>query len=391
MIHSGEQASLKKLIAISNFGDFVGGGECSFFDMVSHIGNWFCPIVVAPKKGRLVNRFKVNNIYVEVIPFLKIRPWLFSDILKSIQSLKKTVEKANASLIYANGSKPAFYGGIVGRILKLPVIWHCRIAERDYLLDSVLSQLSRLIIVNSRATAKRFSKRIQNKIRIVHNGVDIQWLKDKSVCRAHVQATGCRIILVVARVSKVKRHDLAISAFEEAAGTHPDLHLVLVGAKDPFEPEWWNYLQKRANNSLYTERIHWIGQVEDIRPWYRSAAILLLPSDNESFGRVLVEAMAFGIPVIATRCGGVPEIVRHGKDGILVSMGKSHELADAIRIILENDDTRLKMGRFGAERAKEFSLESHIKAIIGAFEEASGLERTIRSKQDSNILIGGGQ
>jgi glycosyltransferase involved in cell wall biosynthesis len=100
--------------------------------------------------------------------------------------------------------------------------------------------------------------------------------------------------------------------------------------------------------------------------------------------------MACGVPVVATRGGGVPEIVRHGKDGILVPMGRSPELADAIRRILEDDATRLKMGRSGEERAKEFDLGSHVKAIIGAFEEAIGIEKTLVSKKAYSGLIAGG-
>jgi len=391
MSHSGEPVCPMRLIAISNFGDFVGGGECSFLDVVSYIGSRFYPVVVTPENGKLVDRLRAKNIPTNVIPLSKIRPWLFPGVSKSIRCLTKAAKKTNASLIYANGSRPAFYGGMVGRVLKIPVVWHCRVAEKDQWFDSVLSRLSNLIIVNSRATGKRFSGQVQGKIRIIHNGIDTQWLKDERVRRAHLQAPGSRIILVVARVSKCKRHDLALSVFEEAAGAYPDLHLVLVGAKDPFEPEWWNYLQKRTVDSHYAGRIHWIGHVEDVRPWYRAASILLLPSDNEAFGRVLVEAMACKVPVVATRGGGVPEIVRHGKDGILVPMGKSRELADAVRSLLEDDATRLKMGRSGEKRAKEFGLESHVRAIIDAFEEAIGIERTILPKQPSNSHLPIGQ
>jgi mannosyltransferase len=372
------------MIAISNFSDFIGGGEYSFFDIISHISNYFLPVVVTSKYGTLVDRFKVNNIPTEVIHLSKIRPWLLPGVLKTIRSLTKATRKAKASIIYANGSRPAFYGGIVGRVLKIPVIWHCRIAEKDPYFDLVLSRLSRLIIVNSLATGKRFSGKTQDKIRVIYNGIDTKWLNDKSVRRAHVQTLDGKILLVVGRVSKVKRHDLAISAFDETAGFYPDLHLVIVGAKDPDEPGWWNYLQKRTTDSPYAERIHWRGHVEDVRPWYRSASILLLPSDNESFGRVLVEAMASRIPVVATRVGGVPEIVRHGKDGILVPMGESRKLTDAILRLLKDDHIRRKMGRSGIQRAKAFDLESHLRAISEAFKEAMETKNAVESKRAFN-------
>jgi glycosyltransferase involved in cell wall biosynthesis len=375
MSHREEPTSLKKLIAISNFGDFVGGGEYSFFDVVSNIGNWFIPIVVSPKNGSLVDRFQIYGTPVVVIPLSKLRPWLLPGIYKSIQCLKKTIKKANPKLIYANGSRPAFYGGIVGKTLKIPVIWHCRITEKDPSFDSVLSRLSNIIIVNSQATAKRFSDHLQRKIRIIHNGIDTQWFKMEGICGDPIQVPVGRILLVVARVSKWKGHDLALNAFEKIAGAFPDLHLVMIGEKDPLENEWWEYLQKRTVDSSYVERIHWIGPVEDVRPWYRAASILLLPSENEPFGRVLVEAMACGVPVVATSSGGVPEVVRHRKDGFLVPKGNSYEMAGAIKRILLNDDVKTKLGMSGKERAKLFSLESHLKSVICAFDEAIGHKR----------------
>jgi glycosyltransferase involved in cell wall biosynthesis len=377
----------KKILAISNYGNFVGGGEHSFFNLISCIRNHFHPVVIVPENGSVGNRFQKQNIHTQVIPLSKIRPWLFPSIFKTVRRLIIVAKNAKISLLYANGSRPAFYGGIVGKALKIPVIWHCRIAEKDYGLDSVLSRLSNLIIVNSGVTARRFSEQIQCKIQIIYNGIDTQWLKEEGICRDHVQAPDGKILLVVARVSKCKRHDLALNAFEEIAGAHPDLHLVLIGAKDPFEDEWWNYLHNRTSDSPLAERIHWIGHVEDIRSWYRAASILLLPSDNESFGRVLVEAMACKVPVVATAAGGIPEIVRHGKDGILVPVGKSQEMANAIKQILKDDSIKTKMSQSAEERAKKFSHESHIRAIISTFEETLGIEQTIVHKQPPNNFI----
>jgi glycosyltransferase involved in cell wall biosynthesis len=300
-------------------------------------------------------------------------------------------EKTNASIIYANGSRPAFYGGIEGRVLGIQLIWHCRIDEKDQLFDTVLSRLSSLIIVNSRATARRFAGHLQKKVRIIYNGIDTQWLKNGRVRKASVQGPDSKILLMVSRVSKVKRHDLAISAFEKTAETNPNLHLAIVGARDPSENQWWSYLQKQAVNSPYAKRIHWIGHVDDVRPWYRAASILLMPSDNESFGRVLVEAMACGVPVVATNSGAIPEIVRHGKDGILVPVGKSHELAEAIMRLLSDETTRLKMGRSGEQRAKAFDLESHLNKIIDAFEETIGIKPNSISTPPSQKFLTTGQ
>ena len=142
-----------------------------------------------------------------------------------------------------------------------------------------------------------------------------------------------------------------------------------LGTKDHLDPEWWDELHKRSSRSAFTERIHWIGQVEDIRPWLRSAFLLLLASDGEPFGRVLVEAMACGVPVIATRSGGIPEVVREGMDGLLASPGNAEELSEGILKLLGDTAFRDRIAESGRERAENFSIENHVHKMVQVFEE----------------------
>jgi glycosyltransferase involved in cell wall biosynthesis len=204
---------------------------------------------------------------------------------------------------------------------------------------------------------------------VVHNGLDIGWLRDESVPRPGLIGNAWKVILVVARISRWKRHDLVLSAFERIAGLESKVHLVCLGSSDPLEPEWWDYLQERSHQSAFSNRIHWVGHVEDVRPWYRAAYMLVLASENEAFGRVLVEAMACGLPVIATKNGGVPEIVRHGKEGFLVLPGNSEEIAEAMSKMLKDQPLRESLGRFAEKRAEHFSLDSHVEMMIKVFDD----------------------
>ena len=124
-----------------------------------------------------------------------------------------------------------------------------------------------------------------------------------------------------------------------------------------------------SSQSAFSERVHWIGQVEDIRPWLRSASLLLLTSDAESFGRVLIEAMACGVPVIATRSGGIPEVVRDGIDGLLVAPGNAQQISGAIVKLFTNDELRSRLSESGIRRAEEYSLEAHMKRMTEIFAE----------------------
>jgi glycosyltransferase involved in cell wall biosynthesis len=349
----------------------LGGGEQSFYDLISNLPEIWNVLAIVPEEGELATRLRKNGIDTEIALLPSIRPWFLFKILSSLKRLFNLFRRYCPALVYVNGPRAAFYGGIIGRILEIPVIWHCRIVERDIYLDPLLCRLSTLIIANSQATAKRFNPHFKSKVKTVYNGIDSVWLQDETVQKPNLIQPDWKVMLVAARISKSKRHDLALSAFEKIAISNPKLHLVCVGAKDRLDPGLHDYLIMKAGQSQFSDRIHWIGQADDMRPWYKSADILLFPAENEAFGRVLVEAMACGVPVVATRSGGVPEIVRDGIDGILVSPGNVDELFLAALRILENESFRIQLSEAAKKRAESFSLKLHIENMVEIFENTA--------------------
>jgi glycosyltransferase involved in cell wall biosynthesis len=362
---------MKLALAISNHGIMLGGGEYSFLDFISHLARHWSGLAAVPCDGELSDKLRLRGIETHSIPLPPVRPWQIFNVLGALKTYLHLCRNRHPVLIYANGSRAAIYGSIVGKLKKLPVVWHCRIADRDPCLDYLLSKLSTRIVANSKTTAMRFNRKFQSKIRIVYNGIDLRWFQKHSLQKPELIGNTWRNILLVARVSKLKRHDLAISAFEQVAISHPNLHLICIGARDSSEPDWWSYLQKRSLGSSVADRIHWIGQIDDVRPWYYAADALIFPCENESFGRVLVEAMACGLPVIAARSGGVPEIVRHGKDGFLVTPGEEKEFTAAVNRILSDDVLRRRLGQSARQRAELFGLDTHVKIMLSVFDEVT--------------------
>ena len=360
------------MLCISNHGFMLGGGEQSFLDLISHLPPSWKAIAALPDDGELRLRLNQKSIETLIVPLPPIRLWFIVRIITALSSYYSLCRRLRPALIYANGSRAALYGGIVGRMLGVPIIWHCRIVQRDPWLDPLLARLSTRIVANSQATSKRFSTRLLPKIRVIYNGVNIKWLQNSKVRKPDLIQDGWKVILSVARVSKWKRHDLILSAFEKLAKSDPNVHLVCLGAKDELQTEWWNYLQKRTRQSSFSPRIHWVGWVDDIREWFRVADLLVLSSDNEPFGRVIIEAMACEVPVIATRGGGVPEILRDGLDGILITPGNHQEMADAATRILKDRTLREHLTHSGIERANLFSLDTHVMKMTQLFEETSG-------------------
>ena len=91
--------------------------------------------------------------------------------------------------------------------------------------------------------------------------------------------------------------------------------------------------------------------------------MLVLPSLNEGMGRVLVEAMAAGKPVVASRVGGIPDLVRQGETGYLVPPADEEALANGIKMLLDDPDKAKQMGQHGKEYSHQFSLETMIEKL----------------------------
>jgi glycosyltransferase involved in cell wall biosynthesis len=346
----------------------AGGGEYSFLELSYNLQYLWDIICFVPSDGELASRLRSRGLNTLIVPIPPIRPWFIVQIISTLKAYLSFFRKYQPSLLYANGSRAAFYAGIVGRLLRLPVLWHCRIIDPDPYLDPILCRLCHQIIANSEATAHRFKHVFRSKTTILYNGVDLEWLSDRSSEQPEQIKKDWKVILVVSQVSRNKRHDLIISSFERIAALQQDAHLVCVGPMDSSDHQWWSYIQNRTRESEFTDRIHWIGEVSDPRAWYRSAYMLVLASEKESFGRVLVEAMACGVPVIATETGGIPEIIRNGQDGILVPPGRDQEIADAMLRLLKDDLLRRRLSESSSERAKSFSLPRLIEGMNRVFE-----------------------
>ncbi len=358
----------RRLLAISNHAAMLGGGEHSFLDLLSRLDGW-STLAATPEDGELRRRLRAAGVAATVLPLPPIRPGRPDRIIRALSAMVGALRGHRASLVYANGSRAAAYAGLAARFLGLPMIWHCRIAERDRRLDPLLERLSKRIVVNSRATARRFSNAFPSKIRLVYNGIDLGRFAHGAGPLPEGWPPGRRLLLTVARVSRQKGHTEVTAAFESLASEDPDLHLALVGGPDPGDPQWREALQRRTRQSTFSDRIHWIEAVDDIAPWYRAADLLVLASENESFGRVVVEAMASGVPVLAANTGGIPEIISHGVNGMLFSRGDVRMLTEAARRLLSDSVERDRIIEGGRHRSRAFSLERHVQKMAFLFEE----------------------
>jgi len=194
-------------------------------------------------------------------------------------------------------------------------------------------------------------------------------------------------ILFVGRLDMRKRAPLLISAFKKLRRVHPDSRLVIVG-KGFMEPAC-----RAAAYPLTGKDIVFRGRVSptDLPSFYSSSDIFCsVPAGSESFGIVLLEAMAAGMPIVATGIEGYREIVTDGVDGILVRPGDSTGLADALGRLVADSELRTAMGRMGQEKAILFDwprVARRIADIYGDLYTRPVYRRTCEPKRAKSIRL----
>ena len=206
-------------------------------------------------------------------------------------------------------------------------------------------------------------------VTVIHNGLDPERFA-RAVPAALPVPPGVLVIGFVGRFDERKGLlDLA-RAWPAVSAALPDAHLVLVG-KGPAEA---------AARALLdgAPRVHWLGFRRDVAAALKAMDILAVPSHWEGFGLVAAEALAAGVPVVAAEASSLPEIVRDGREGLLVPAGEVEVLAAALVRLGRDPDERRRMGAAGPPRvAAEFGLEGMIdryEALLNRMASLRGTE-----------------
>ncbi|MFZ5485082.1 MAG: glycosyltransferase family 4 protein [Pseudomonadota bacterium] len=349
-----------RILAISHDSTLYGA-QRSFCDTVEGLDAMGHEIeVCTPRPGPLVERLQTARIPVIIHPFrlwLPIRnasrrwtPYLMllrlpAAIFRAIQIIKR----GNYDVVYTNTVTVIDFA-IAARLLGKSHIWHLREAAAgneqlrclfsNALIGTVASSLSRYVIYNSKHLKKTYAGVRHANALVVHNG--FTWnLPDHPV---PARVDGQVRLLTVGYMGHLKGLDLILEALLRLdPETLARLSLDIAGEVD--RKYWSEHISARIEllNTIRPTVRH-LGWVADTSMLYSNADILVSASRGEAFGRSLVEAMGYGLPVIATRCGGPSEIVMDGETGIMLEVGDISALANAITTLVEDPTLRTKMG-----------------------------------------------
>jgi len=231
-------------------------------------------------------------------------------------------------------------------------------------LDRVSLRAASRVFTVSQAFKRQLLERGVNasRVDVVQNAVSLEWAErvralDRQAIRARLGiAPDEKVLLAIGRMSIEKRHIDLLTAFRQMRGDNSRMRLILVGDG----PER-AFLQASAGDGLIFP-----GQIRDTSEYYAASDVMVLPSLTEGSPNVLLESMAIGIPLVATRVGGIPEIVSDGESALLVAPNDPEALAAAIREILEGDPDKRSRLIANARRAIEtgHTLETRAQALV---------------------------
>jgi glycosyltransferase involved in cell wall biosynthesis len=206
-----------------------------------------------------------------------------------------------------------------------------------------------------------------SKIVVIRNGVDLSRFDappDPDVVRHQLGvAPGDPMVTVVSRVSRLKGLEQFIDASATLAPFFPTVQFLIAGDASATDGDYLLGLKQRAEHLGVGDRVHFTGLRSDVPAVLGSATVSVMPSLNEALSNVLLESMAAGAPIVATRVGGTPEAIVDGRTGLLVSPGDPVALSEAIARLLNEPALAATLGRAARQAVEtDFSLSRMVTA-----------------------------
>jgi glycosyltransferase involved in cell wall biosynthesis len=285
---------------------------------------------------------------------------------ESLMNLWRRLKAGQVDLLVLMTVIPNIWGRILGRLAGTPaIVGTCRgggSPRRQH--ERWLSAWADHHLCNSLDLRDRLTREYgipEHQITALPNGVDTDYFCPPGAAGPFCHPRPSPVVLAVARLVPDKDHDTLIRAFELVAARFPEVRLQMVGDGPRREA-----LQRMIDRSPFADRISLSPGRMDLRPLLEESDIFVLSSHREGLPNVVLEAMASGLPVVATNVGGLPEVVKHGETGWLVPRGDISAMAAAIGGLLSDEASRVAFGRSGRKRAGE---EYAISRMVQGHEE----------------------
>ncbi|THI90760.1 MAG: glycosyltransferase, partial [Nitrospira sp. CG24A] len=399
---SRESAGAKKVIHVITRLDYGGSAQNTMLTALGHDRAQFKLLVVAGYPGRWdaqggqvateenCRRLEKADVRWKLLPSLTREVSLLKDI-QALWQLTRLFRQERPALVHTHTSKAGVLGRVAAWIAKVPVIVHTPHGHvfyghfgptRSWLflqIERVLSVITDRLIALTDAERQDHLDRnvgIADRFAVVPSGIDRERFGlARAQGKQQPEWFGCPpdalIVGSVGWLTDIKGHKYLIEAVSKLKMDFPSLHLVIVGSGDRHDA-----LLQQAELAGVLDAVHFLGHRDDVEVCLAGMDLFVLPSLNEGMGRALVEAMAAGLPVIASRVGGIPAVISHEQTGLLVPPGNADALADAIRRLLDQPDLARQLGlAAGHSVDSRYGSRSMVRVVESIFAEALSARR----------------
>ena len=371
-----------RLLFVSHSSE-MNGAERMLLDLIGSLesGEYSTSLVI-PSPGPLQSAAEKRGCSSHIIPMkwgLTERAGIWKQPLAwlwnrpAVGRIVDLARSSAAQLVFSN-SAACFCGAPAARRAGLPHVWsiHEDIGGKGALLRyfwgrrrlaSKIAGSSCRVIVNSQLTGRAFES--EENVEIVYNGIPAP--PEQAVDRREFRAglglnENDTVLAVIGKIYEGKGQREAVLAVDHLTWKIPGLKILLIG--DVKSRRYFRGIKKISEQKNMKDRVLFIGRVDNVYDYLRSADLLVIPSRVESFGRTAVEAMAVGTPVLALRTGGLAEAITEGKDGYFVESTRPESLARAISSIFQAPAQSDRSIRAGLQTfADRFILEKHVSRV----------------------------
>ena len=351
----------------------IGGAETDLIAMIKGLDRErFYPFVACRPTGAFIERLR--EIPVPVFPVLlpSWRKWKdIWGIPIAVASLIAILKREKFDLVHINDYWWTPVVWLACRISGIPCLVHIRQQiEPRRVKQYWLAKPDRVLAICKEIRQVAIDGGVDpNRVQVIYSGLDFsskfENVNAGMIRKRHGLPPGQLLIGAVANLFPRKGYEYLLEALTDVRKIITNVHCVIVGeGDDGYRTQLMNLVNERDLNSVVT----FAGFRSNVLEYMAAFDVVVLPSILEGFGIVVLEGMAMGKPVVASRVGGIPEAVEDGVTGILVPPANSRKLADALVRLLKNSTLRQAMGKAGRRRVESlFSLEKTIKEIEDSY------------------------
>jgi glycosyltransferase involved in cell wall biosynthesis len=333
-------------------------------------------LIAAPEK-RLIS--ESNNIGVQMFPNrFFVRRVKIQDDVRAIWTVFRAIRAFKPDIVSAHSTKAGYAARLACVLLRKPVVftahgWAFSAGQATWrrkllpLAERMAALVTDRIICVSQydlELALKLKVAPARKLALVHNGIDPQPFlnADGSGVRREFGLKNVTVLTMVARLAPPKDPLTLLSACKMLKG---EFRCLIVG-----DGELRQEAEKLVSENQLGDKVIFTGERSDIPEILAASDVFILASYKEGLPLTIIEAGMAGLPVVASRAGGIPEIIQEGITGFTVPPGNAPDLAEVIQKLLDDADLRKKMGQAGREKTlKEFGFDQMYARTHGVYQE----------------------